>query len=137
MREHLHRNGDEYDDVAPEDRLLRVVVNVDGGAAVNRQTRNARRCFALFKCSDSRRRMLEHHRNLIRMLLDDDGRRRSDRNLIVKLERVRIVAGCDSRVLQQAEQKVMTVHGRVGAVIVRDLIVLSLRAGIGDIDTFV
>jgi hypothetical protein len=115
MDQDLYGRADEHDDVAPKDGFLWVVMYIDGCIAVYRQTRNARRRFAiLLKHPD----FSDHFDGVLVIFVHNHGGRWCDRQLIVKFNRVHIVARRNARVLQAKE---VVMSDRVRAVSADDL----------------
>jgi hypothetical protein len=116
VNQNLNDGAYENDDVAPKNRLLRIVMDIDGGVAVYRQARNAGRRLAVLLKHVNFSNLLD---GVLGNLLHDNCGRRRDCQLIIKLNRVDIIARRNTRVLE-AEQKV--VSHRVRAIIADDSI---------------
>lgn len=138
MRQHLNCYRDEHDHITPEDWLFGVVVNVDGGVAVQWQTRNTRRGFAFLESPDSGCWMFEYNIGFLQVLFYDNCRRWRDGNVIIELQWMSVIARSDSRIFEQSEQEMVTVNSWIGAVVAGIMINLFFHVCfISSTDTFV
>lgn len=109
-------------------------MNVDGGGAVNRKTWNARSCFALLKSSDTNGLMFTNNVGSF----DDNRWRWCDWDVIIKLQRMSVIACRDARIFQQSEKEMVTVDSGVSAVAADIMIVLFCHCCvINSVGTFI